>query len=131
MNCCIYVVRRGDYLREQTKAIKEILKSKYPAEKFKVHYAETHNYIDHSDRIIVTCDRDIDIDKVINLLNKYTYGIQVYKQGSMATTGGNIEPKIYSVDMQSYTDADIMEFIEIRSSGKSFELMRKMAKISR
>lgn len=118
-------------MREQTKAIKEILKSKYPAEKINVRYAETHNYIDQSDRIIVTCDRDVNIDEVINLLNKYTYGIQVYKQGSMATTYGNIEPKIYSVDMQSYIDADVMEFIEVRSSDKSFELMRKMDKINR
>lgn len=118
-------------MREQTKAIKEILKSKYQAEKIKVCYVGTHNYIDHSDRIIVTCDRDVDIDEVINLLNKYTYGIQVYKQGSMAITGGNIEPKIYSVNMQSYIDADVMEFIEVRSSGKSFELMRRMSKINR
>ena len=118
-------------MREQTKAIKEILKSKYSTDKFKLQYKEPSNYVDSSDKIIVTCDKDIDIDEVINLLNKYTYGIQVYKQGSMAITCGNIEPKIYSVDMQSYTDADVMEFIEVRSSGKSFELMRRMSKINR
>lgn len=111
-------------MKQETKAIKEILKSKYPTRKFKVHYAKTHNYIDYSDRIIVTCDRgadiDADIDAVIDLLNKYIYGIQVYKQGSMASSSGNIEPRIYSLDMQSYIDADVMEFIKVRCSKKFF-----------
>lgn len=118
-------------MRQETKAIKEILKSKYHINKFKVHYVKTHNYIDHSDRIIVTCDRDIDIDDVIDLLDHYTYGIKIYRQGSMASSSWNIEPKIYSLDTQSYIDADVMEFIEVRSSKKSFELIRKMNKINR
>lgn len=115
-------------MREQTKAVKNILKSKYPINKFKVQYKSTHNYIDHSDRIVVICDRDINICEVIELLNKYTYGIKVYEQGSMASVGGQMETRIYSINMETYVDADLMEFIEVRSSKLSFELIRKIAK---
>lgn len=100
-------------MREQTKAIKDILKSEYPINKFRLKYVETSNYVYGSDKVIVTCDKDICIDDVIKLLKEYTFGIKVYKQGSLESLGGNFDARIYTVDMKSYVDADAMEFIEV------------------
>ena len=102
-----------DNLREQTKAIKDILKSEYPINKFRLKYVEASNYVYGSDKVIVTCDKDICIDDVIKLLKEYTFGIKVYKQGSLESLGGNFDARIYTVDMKSYVDADAMEFIEV------------------
>ena len=99
-------------MRTQTKAIKDILKNKYPTSKFKLSYKTTYNYIDHSDRVVVKCDKNIDVDEVIQLLKEYTSGIGIYKTGSMAMSRG-AEPKIYFIDKSYYIDADLMEFIEV------------------
>lgn len=119
-------------MREQTKAIKKILKSKYPISKFRLKYVKTSNYIDSSDKIVITCDRDIDVDDVISLIKDNIRGMAVFKKGDVGIIHENYnqfnEPQIRLLD-DAWLDADVMEFIEVRSSGKSFELMRKMAKI--
>ena len=118
-------------MRKETKAIKEILKSKYSTDKFKLQYKEPSNYVDSSDKIIVTCDKDICTDEVIELLKKFTSGIKIYKQGDIMSAWKLVDGKIYSVDTETYTEVDMLEFIEIRSSKKSFELLRKMNRLKR
>lgn len=121
-------------MREQTKVIKEILKTKYPISKFKLKYVETNNYIDGSDKIVVTCDRDIDVDDVILLIKNNIRGIAVFKTGDVGIIHENYnqfnEPQIQLLD-GTWLDADVMEFIEICNSKLSFELMRKIAKSKR
>ena len=102
-------------MRKETKAIKEILKSKYPTYKFKLQYREPSNYVFSSDKIVVTCDKDINIDDVIELLKKYTYGIQIYKNGEVASSWRIVDKKIYSVDTEEYTEVDMLEFIEVKN----------------
>lgn len=99
-------------MRVQTMAIRDILKSKYPTGKFKLAYKTTHNYIDRSDRVVVKCDKNIDVDEVIKLLKEYTSGIGIYKTGSMAMSRG-AEPKIYAMVIDEWIDTDLMEFIEV------------------
>lgn len=118
-------------MRKETKVIKEILKSKYPTNKFKLQYKEPSNYVDSSDKIIITCDKDICIDEVIELLKKFTSGIKIYKQGDIMSAWKLVEGKIYSVDSEAYTEVDMLEFIEVRSSKYSFELLKKMSKAKR
>ena len=118
-------------MRKETKAIKEILKSKYSTDKFKLQYKEPSNYVDCSDKIIVTCDKDICTDDVIELLKKFTSGIKIYKQGDIMSAWKLVEGKIYSVDTETYTEVDMLEFIEVRSSKKSFELLRQMNRLKR
>lgn len=123
---------RRCYLRKETKAIKEILKSKYSTDKFMLQYKEPSNYVDSSDKIIVTCDKDICTDDVIELLQKFTSGIKIYKQGNIMSAWKLVEGKIYSVDdTKTYIEVDMLEFIEVRSSKKSFELLRKMNRLKR
>ena len=118
-------------MREQTKAIKEILKEKFPSDKFKLKYIEVNNYIDTSDKIILTCDRGFNTDDVIKVLNEYTYGIKIYKQGDVVSVWRDVEGKIYYLDKKEYVLAEMLEFIEVRSSNLSFELIRKMNKSKR
>lgn len=119
-------------MRKETKAIKEILKSKYSTDKFMLQYKEPSNYVDSSDKIIVTCDKDICTDDVIELLQKFTSGIKIYKQGNIMSAWKLVEGKIYSVDdTKTYIEVDMLEFIEVRSSKKSFELLRKMNRLKR
>ncbi len=118
-------------MREQTKVIKEILKDKFPSDEFKLKYVETNNYVDTSDKIILTCNRGFDVDNVIRVLKEYTFGIKIYKQGDGASVWKDVEGKIYSLDKKEYVLADLLEFIEVRSSKLSFELIRKMNKSKR
>lgn len=121
-------------MREQTKAIKEILKTKYPISKFKLKYVETSNYIDGSDKIVVTCDKDIDVDDIVSLIKDNIRGIAAFKKGDVGIIHENYnqfnEPQIRLLD-GTWLDADVMEFIEVCSSKLSFELMRKMEKSKR
>lgn len=118
-------------MREQTKAIKEILKNKFPFDEFKLKYVEKNNYIDTSDKIILTCNRGFDVDNIVKILNEYTFGIKIYKQGDVVSVWNDVEGKIYSLDKKEYILADLLEFIEVRSSKLSFELIRKMNKSKR
>lgn len=116
-------------MRQETKAIKEILKSKYPIDKFKLQYREPSNYAYSSDKIIVTCDKGINIDDVIELLKKYTSGIKIYKYGDVASSFRFDDGKIYSVDSDGFIEVDMLEFIEVKCSKYSFysiELLKKM-----
>lgn len=113
-------------MRKETKAIKDILKSEYPINKFKVQYREPSNYVYTSDKIIVTCDKDINIDSVIELLKKYVIGIKVYKKGSIASASGLGAGKIFSVDSDNFVDVDMLEFIEVGSSKLSFNTLNKL-----
>lgn len=122
-------------MREQTRAIRDILKTKYPISKFKLKYVETSNYIDGSDKIIITCDKDVCVEDIISLIKNNIIGIAVFKQGDIGmiseSYGKHNNPQILLVDTNEWLDADVMEFIEVRSSKLSFDLMKKMTKIKR
>lgn len=107
---------RGDNLRQETRLIKEILKSKYPDKKFKFQYRTPRQYIDTSDKLVVTCERYMDIDDVVSTLKKYTRYIGVYKKGTIASIWSRtIESQIFSISENKFVDCDLLEFIEVRN----------------
>lgn len=103
-------------MRQETRLIKEILKSKYPDKKFKFQYRQPSSYYNSSDKLIITIEKNIDIDEVISIVNENTKGIKVFKYGSCATIRNIVynEPKIRILNSEEWFDADVMEFIIIK-----------------
>ena len=62
---------------------------------------------------IIICDKSIE-NEVVNILNKYTRGISVFKDGGYACRNGKIYSKIYDLSKEKFIDADI-EFIKIKA----------------
>lgn len=102
-------------MRQETQLIKEILKSKYPDKKFKFQYRTPRQYIDTSDKLVVTCE-NMDINDVVSTLKKYTRYIGVYEKGSIASVWSRtIESQIFSINENKFIDCDSLEFIEVRN----------------
>lgn len=106
-------------MREETKLIKEILKSKYPDKKFKLQYRQASSYYNSSDKLIITIEKNININDVISLIKQNTSGIAVFKKGDIGMIHENYgqfnTPKIWLSDSKKWFDADVMEFIEVRN----------------
>ena len=102
-------------MRQETKIIKDNLISKYPDKKFKFQYRTPSTYYNSSDRLIVTCERYMDIDEVISFINKHVCGIKVFKSGSVASIHSrHITSEILSINGE-WIEAGLMEFIEVRN----------------
>ena len=112
-------MKEGGYLRQETKLIKEILKSKYPNKKFEFQYRQPSSYYNSSDKLVITIEKDIDINDVISLIKQNTKGIAVFKKGDIGMIHENYgqynEPKIWLADSKKWFDADVMEFIEVKN----------------
>lgn len=106
-------------MREETKLIKKILKSKYPDKKFKLQYRQASSYYNSSDKLIITIEKDISINDVISLIKQNTNGIAVFKKGDIGMIHESYNqfntPKIWLSDLEKWFDADVMEFIEVRN----------------
>lgn len=105
-------------MRQETRLIKEILKSEYPDKKFKLKYRLARNYIDSSDKLIVTCSSDVDMNEVIDVLRKYVVCIKVSEEGEVESIylhyGRTNIPRIFSLESHEWVETDLMEFIEVR-----------------
>ena len=103
-------------MRQETRLIKEILKSKYPDKKFRFRYKTASNYCDSSDTLIVTCERWLDIDEVISFIRQYVGGIRVFKHGDVASIHSrHFTSQILSIETNEWIEAGLMEFIEVRN----------------
>jgi len=98
---------------DDTKLIKQILVQEFPNNKFSLKHKRPSNYIDSSDKIIITCKQEIK-NNVKTAIDKYTNNIKIYESGSCASIGGDFCSKIYNTKSEKFVDADI-EFIEIKS----------------
>ena len=98
---------------DDTKLIKSILKNNFPNYKFSIQNKRPSQYIDSSDMTIIICDKSIE-DEVVNILNKYTRGISIFKDDEYACRFGKICSEIYDISKEKFVDADI-EFIEIKT----------------
>lgn len=103
-------------MKKETKAVKEILKSKYTKDKFKLKYVESNSYLDTSDKIIVFCEENVNLEDVKDLLKKYTKGIVIYIQDEKILFGCDCDDrKIYSIDMSEFIKVDLLKNIEIKN----------------
>lgn len=102
-------------MRQETRLIKELLKSKYPDKKFKFQYRQPSSYYNSSDKLIITISKDVDVNEVLSIINENTRGIKVFKSKSISAINNlTNEPHIHIPDSEEWFDADVLEFIEIK-----------------
>lgn len=100
-------------MRQETRLIKEHLKSKYPDKKFICRYNNASNYYDSSDKLTVICDRWTDVDEVVSFIRELVSGIKVFKKGEVATIyNRQFKSEILSLNGE-WIEAGLMEFIEV------------------
>jgi len=100
-------------LLDDTKLIKLILKNNFPNFRFSIQNKRPSQYYG-SDMTIIICDKSIE-DEVVNILNKYTRGISIFKYGGYAYRSEKIYSKIYDILTEKFIEADI-EFIKIKTN---------------
>lgn len=100
-------------MREQTRAIKAILKSKFPDLDFNLYYRKARNYTCSSDRIVIKYTGEPPAEEIKNTLNCYTRGIVIFKHGEIGSISGNFASQIHNPNLNVWLDADLLEFIEI------------------
>ena len=101
-------------MREECKALKQLLSELYPSSKFSIRFKRARNYIDTSDMIIVRFLSSIDTDELIKQIKHYSSGIVVFKDGSCESIWNRkIEPKILIPSTKTVIDLDTTEFIKI------------------
>ncbi len=102
-------------MREQTRALKAILKKEFPETKFKLKYIPVSNYAFSSDRIVVEYTGEPSPEKIKAVLYNYIMGMTVYEHGGIGYRwgGGFVQNKIKNPDLDEWIDGDLLEFIEI------------------
>jgi hypothetical protein len=102
-------------MKQETKLIKEILQQEFQGTKFYFKYKTARDYSYTSDILQITCDHSVDINKVIQTINKYVYCIGVYKKGMITSIyNDNYDAAIYSIKENKYIQCETLEFIEVR-----------------
>lgn len=98
-------------MKTPTKLIKSLLRRKFPLAHIEVRFRQASNYVDSSDKIIITIDEDY--KEVHAVLTKYTRHISIYQQGQIASRWANCNPEIFDISTETWKDADVCEFIEV------------------
>lgn len=105
-------------MRQETRLIKKILQLEYPDKKFKLKYRLAKNYIDSSDKIIISYSHDVNVNEIISVLMKYVIDIKVFEEGEVESIYERSRriniPRIFSLDSHEWVETDLMEFIEVR-----------------
>lgn len=102
-------------MRKETKLIKNILQSKYPNKTFSIRFKTATQYYDTSDKIIITIPKDMYND-IRQLLSNNVKNIKITKFGELVSISGFSTPLIYDIKNNVWVDADMLEFIEIKTA---------------
>lgn len=100
-------------MRRETYLLKQILHQEYSDAKISVRLKKATNYIDSSDKLIVSVDGYSVVDIICTLCH-YTRNISIYKEGAYCARSGICDPQIYNIETGKFESADCCEFIEIR-----------------
>ncbi len=99
-----------------TKAIKNTLRIEYPESTISVRIRRATNYVDSSDKILVYVS-DATYADIKTTLVHCTNGIAIYPAGGVAAKGGICAPQVWDAKTREFVDADMCEFIEIKTDG--------------
>ena len=99
-------------MRKETRLIKSILKSEYPDSHISIRFSQACNYVDSSDKLVVTIDNASFAD-VYTTLKHYTQGISIYPSNKIVARSGLCNPKILNVNTKEWENTDCLEFVEI------------------
>ena len=100
-------------MRREVRILKDILRQEFPSSNVSVRFKRAANYVDGSDKMLVTLDNASFAD-VRTTLQHYTRNVSVYRYKEMVARGGMCNPYILDPASKEWISMDVCEFIEIR-----------------
>lgn len=100
-------------MKREVRMLKSILRMEFPNSKVSVRLKQATNYVDGSDKMLVTLDNTNFAD-VRNTLQRYTRNVSVYRHKDIAARGGICDPYILDPASKEWVSMDICEFIEVK-----------------
>lgn len=100
-------------MRREVRILKDILRQEFPNSNVSVRFKRAANYVDGSDKMLVTLDNASFAD-VRTTLQHYTRNVSVYRYKEMVARGGMCNPYILDPASKEWISMDVCEFIEIR-----------------
>lgn len=102
-------------MKQATRMIKDILKLKYPDNDFRLKYYKTKDEIELFDKLTILCEKELDVDEVIEHIKKYVSGIVVYRNGEMMPPINRGENKMISIASYNWVEMAALEYIEVKT----------------
>lgn len=103
-------------MRREVRILKSVLRQEFPNSKVSVRFQHAANYVDGSDKMLVTLDNASFAD-VRTTLQHYTRNVSVYRHKEIATRGGMCNPYILDPASKEWISMDVCEFIEVKING--------------
>ncbi len=100
-------------MRREVRMLKGILRQEFPNSNVSVRFKRAANYVDGSDKMLVTLDNASFAD-VRTTLQHYTRNVSVYRYKEIVARGGMCNPYILDLASKEWVSMDVCEFIEIR-----------------
>ena len=100
-------------MRREVRILKDILRQEFPNSNVSVRFKRAANYVDGSDKMLVTLDNASFAD-VRTTLQHYTRNVSVCRYKEMVARGGMCNPYILDPASKEWISMDVCEFIEIR-----------------
>lgn len=99
-------------MRKEAKILKTILKAEYPKSNISVRFIACRNYVDSSDKMLVTMDGANFMDVRCTILH-HTRNVSVYRHKDIVARGGMCDPYILNTESDRWISLDMCEFIEL------------------
>ena len=101
-------------MKQATRMIKDILKLKYPDKEFRLKYYKTKDELELFDKLTILCDKELELDEVVQHIRKYVSGMVVYKVGEPIPPIDRADNKLMSIASYSWIGAASLEYIEVK-----------------
>lgn len=99
-------------MRPETKILKSIMKLEFPQSTVHVQFKPTRNYVDSSDKLVLTITNAVWRD-ILTTLQHYTRNVSICLQGELSSRGGICSPSILNPETKAWVSLDCCEFIEV------------------
>ncbi|MBQ8806356.1 MAG: hypothetical protein IJZ68_07885 [Bacteroidaceae bacterium] len=103
-------------MRREVKILKSILRQEFPDSNISVRFKCAANYVDGSDKMLVTLDNASFAD-VRTTLQHYLRNVSVYRYRDIVARGGMCDPYILDPASKEWISLDLCEFIEVKLNG--------------
>lgn len=103
-------------MRREVRILKSVLRQEFPNSKVSVRFQHAANYVDGSDKMLVTLDNASFAD-VRTTLQHYTRNVSVCRHKEIVARGGMCNPYILDPASKEWISMDVCEFIEVKING--------------
>lgn len=104
-------------MKQATRMIKDILKLKYPDNEFHLNCQKTKDEMETFDKLIILCEKEVDLDEVTAHIRKYLSGIVVYKSGDKIPAIDREANKVMSIASYNWVEIPALEYVEVKKEG--------------